>query len=231
MLMSITLSERDARQKSPEKARVFVVFYKESKHLARKLLQSAEASGNPTEKFIFVSTDGSKMRGFRNLSLDLPQGNPVSVNRAFMAVSEICYNNQDDFIFLDSDVTFLKPEAVEKISFELTSRDGTVLGQPVWTHNNKFHGWSWNGNAAYKWQTWERFNLAKEPIPDDQPFDLWLSKKFFQGHCAGTGLYHQTEHLNQVKSLDWLPEQAVLHHPCTDGSVADCVMEKYMTHA
>lgn len=211
-----------------ENARVFVTCYEKAIPLAKKLLQSAEASGNPTGKFIFVMTDGSHMPGFRNLTLDIPQGNPISVNRAFMAVAQMCHKNRDDFIFLDPDVTFLKPEAVERLSYELMSRDGTVLGQPIWTHNDKFHGWSFNGNAAYKWQTWERFDLARWPIPDDKPFDLFLSRKFFQGHCAGTGLYHNTSHKKDVKDLKWLPEQAVLHHPCTDGSVADLVMEKYL---
>lgn len=230
--MSITSSEPDALPKSspPEKARVFVVFYRESKHLARKLLQSAEATSNPTEKFIFVGTDGCEMPGFRNLTMNLPQGNPISVNRAFMAVSKMCYNNKDDFIFLDADCTFLKPEAIERISWELTRKEGTVLGQPIWTHNDKFRGWSCNGNAAYKWEAWERFNLSEEPIPDNEPFDLWLSKKFLQGHMAGTGLFHNTEHLSQIKNLDWLEiagREAVIHHSCSDGSVSDRVVEKY----
>ena len=218
-----------------ENARVFIVIYKGSVELAKKLLQSAEATGNNTSKFIFVGTDGTEMPGFRNLPLDLPQGNPISVNRAFMHVAEMCFKNQDDFIFLDADVTFLKPEAIERISFELTNRDGTVLGQPVWTNNKKFHGWSWNGNAAYKWEAWKRFDLAFDPIPDDQPFDLWLSKRFFQGHCAGTGLFHNTEHMSKVKDLKFLNETtgrlAVLHHSCTDGSVADLIMERNLTHA
>jgi hypothetical protein len=233
--MSTTSSEQDAHPKSLrlENARVFIVFYKETKHLARKLLQSAEASGNPTEKFIFVGTDGSTMPGFRNLRVDLPQGNPISVNRAFATIAELCYNNQDDFIMLDADCTFLKDHAIERISQELVRREGTVLGQPVWVHNHKFHGWTWNGNAAYRWFTWEKFNLKEEPIPDDYPFDLWLSKKFFQGHCAGTALYHNTLHKSQVKDLSFLDEapHAVLHHSCLDGSVADCVVKKYLTHA
>lgn len=199
--------------------------------MARKLLQSAEASGNDTRKFIIVGTDGTVVPGFRNLTLDLPQGNPVSVNRAFMRVAEMCFDNQDDFIFLDPDVTFLKDHAVARITEELIGRGGTVLGQPMWTINDLIHGWCWNGNAAYKWEAWERFNLAVEPIPDDQPFDLWLSKRFFQGHCAGTGLYHNTLHKSKVTNLDWLPRDAVLHHPCDDGSVADCVVEKYLAHA
>jgi len=229
--MSTTSSDQDAHQskKSFENARVFIVVYEGSVHLAKKLLQSAEASGNDTKKFIIVGTDGTEIKPFRNLPLDLPQGNPISANRAFMHVAKMCFDNQDDFIFLDADCTILGPEAIEKISYELMSRDGTVLGQPVWTHNDYFHGWSWNGNAAYKWQTWERFHLQLNPIPDDEPFDLWLSKKFFQGHCAGTGLYHNTlqGESENVKNLGWLPEQAVLHHPCKDGSVADCVVAKF----
>ena len=233
MLMSTSSSKPVAHHLSKnENARVFIVVYEGAIRLANKLLQSAEASGNPTGKFIFVGTDGTEMPGkFRNLPLDLPQGNPVSVNRAFMEVAEMCFKNRDDFIFFDPDVTFMKPKAIERLSFELTSRDGTVLGQPVWTHNDDFHGWSWNGNAAYKWETWERFNLENEPIPDDQPFDLWLSKKFFQGHCAGTGLYHNTLDKKNVENLDWVPEECCIHHPCSDGSVADLVMEKYMSHA
>ena len=231
MFMSTTSSRSAVLPQSYEKARVFIVVYEGSIHLAKKLLQSAEASGNATEKFIFVGTDGTEMKGFRNLPLDLPQGNPISVNRAFMEVAEMCFKNKDDFIFFDSDVTFMKPEAIEKLSYELMSRDGTVLGQPVWTHNDECHGWSWNGNAAYKWQTWERFDLKRWPVPDDKPFDLWLSKKFFQGHCAGTGLYHNTLNKKDVENLDWVPRECVIHHPCSDGSVAECVMKKYLSHA
>ncbi len=227
--MSITSLIQDVRPTvNRENARVFITCYEKAIPLAKKLLQSAEASDNPTEKFIFVMTDGSYMPGFRNLTMNVTQGSPVSVNRAFMKVAEMCYNNRDNFIFLDPDVTFLKPKAIEKLSFELEVREGTVLGQPIWTHNDTFHGWSCNGNAAYKWDVWEKFDLARWPVPDDQPFDLWLSKKFFQRHYAGTNLYHNTLHLKNVKSLDIIPEKAVLHHSCIDGSVADLVMKKYL---
>ena len=232
MFMSITSSEQDALQKSRlEDARVFIVVYEGSVHLAKKLLQSAEASGNDTRKFIIVGTDGTKIDGFRNLTLDLPQGNPISVNRAFTHVAKMCYDNKDNFAFFDSDVTFLKPDAIGRLTEELMFREGSVLGLPVWVHNDKFHGWTWNGNAVYRDTVWQDFKLEEEPIPDDYPFDLYLSKKFFQRYCAPTVQQLQTEHKKNVKSLDWVSDNCVVHHPCSDGSLADCVMKKFMKHA
>lgn len=230
MFMSITSSKQDALQKSQHSnARVFITVYEGSVHLAEKLLQSAKAAGNDISKFIVVGTDGTEIEGFRNLPLDLPQGNPISPNRAFAYVAKLCYDLQDDFIFLDSDCTFLKPNAVERITTELIGREGTVLGQPIWTHNEKYHGWSWNGNAAYRWFTWDKFNLGSEPIPDQEPYDLWLSTKFFHGHCAPTGLYHNTMHKENITDLSWIPNAAVIHHTCIDGSVADLVVNKFKT--
>lgn len=210
-----------------ENARVFVVVYKDSIHLAEKLIESAEASGNDTSKYIIVGTDGTEIGGFRNLPLDLPQGHPVSANQAFSHIAKLCYDLGDDFIFMDADCTILKKGFVERVSEELIGREGTVLGQPVWTHNDDFHGWSWNGNAAYRWHTYDTFQLEDEPIPDDEPFDLFLGKKFFQSHCAPTGLYHNTMHKSEVTNLDWIPSTAAMHHSCKDGSVADCVVNKF----
>lgn len=210
-----------------ENARVFVTIYAGNIHLAKKLLQSAEATGNDTSKFIFVGTDGTEMEGFRNLPLDLPQGNPISVNRAFMEVAKICHSNKDDFILLDGDVTFVGEQAIEKLSWEFKGREGKVMGQPHWVHNHKFHGWCWNGNAVYGHDVYVLFDLEKNPIPDDDPFDLFLSRKFFQKHLAPTGLISQTMDMVGVKDLEWLDPQCVLHHACTDGTVADRVMEKY----
>lgn len=225
--MSTTSSKPDAHQHKIENARVFIVVYKDSVFHAKKLLESAEASGNDTSKFIFVGTDGTEIEGFRNLPLDLPQGHPISVNLAFMHVAKMCYGNKDNFIFIDADCTFLKPDAVERISFELDVRGGTVLGQPIWTVNENFHGWSWNGNAAYRWEAWERFSLASEPLPNDEAFDSFLSKKFFQEHCAGTGLYHNCLPAKNITNLKWISDNAVLMHSCSDGSVADCVVRNF----
>ena len=228
--MSTTSSEQDARQ-SLEEARVFITVYAGALHLAKKLLQSAEATGNDTRKFIIVGTDGTMIPGFRNDPLDLPQGNPISANRAFMHVAKMCYDNKDNFIFFDADVTFLRDNVVGRITEDLLNKGGTVLGQPMWTRNELIHGWCFNGNAAYKWDAWEKFNLEEEPIPDDYPFDLWLSKKFFQTQCAPTGLYHNTLPVENITDLDWIPEYSAIHHPCKDGSVADCVIKKHLAHA
>lgn len=210
-----------------ENARVFVTVYSGNIQLARKLLQSAEATGNETSKFIFVGTDGNEVEGFRNLPLDLPQGNPVSVNRAFMEVARLCHSNGDDFIMFDADVTFVAPDAVERLSWEFSRKEGAVMAQPHYVFNDKFNGWCWNGNAIYRKDAWVTFDLANNPVPDDEPFDLFLSKKYFQRYCAPTGLISQTENKMGVKDLEWLNPQCVVHHACSDGSVADRVMEKY----
>ena len=157
--------------------------------------------------------------------LDLPQGHPVSANRAFMEVAKMCYNNKDNFIFCDPDISFLGSNAIKKLTTELIGREGQTMHKVHWSHNTVYGGWyGAMGVVACKWDTYHKYGLERFPIPDDEPLDLWLSRKFFGPHMAPTGLIEEDQ---VTPDLNNIAKDCVVWHGDKSGKLCEQILAKY----